>query len=371
MSRTRGLILALALLASACSSDGDTAAESVEPTATTNTAPTPDPTEAPAETTSTAAPATTTGPAPTTTATPDPPCVEPPPGVQTTSVTSGDNVYEIRLFAPTSLGDAERLPAVLNWHGLGSNGDQQSAFSLYDDLAEEEHFLVVAPTGFPSPGDEQDRNTWELPQFDVAGRDDIAFASELIDLLISDYCVDESRVYSTGMSNGGLFTSQLVCQLGDRIAAATSIAGITHPEPCAVTRGVPFLAFHGTADGVVPYDGTITTSDLADDADAPDAAVEFFAQVMPDEFAEFAADMGCEPEPTFSDLADDVRVHEYTGCLDDAPMRFYEVIDGGHTWPGSPFSDVLAERGLGNTTPNVDATADSWAFFEQHTLLGA
>lgn len=294
-------------------------------------------------------------------------CTTPTTGVQDFVLASGGNDYDVRVFVPDAVG-TEPLPLVLNWHGLGSDGEQQSAFSQYELLAATEGFLVAAATGFPSAGDDQERNSWELPQFDIDGRDDIAFASDLIDLLVADFCADEKRVYSTGMSNGGLFTSQLVCQLGDRIAAAVSIAGVTRAETCDVSRGVPFLAFHGTEDDVVPYDGTTVTSALLDDPNAPPESVDFFSQVMPDEFGEIAVDMGCDAEPEFADFADDIRVHEYQGCLDGARLAFYEVIGAGHTWPGSPFGDILEERGLGGTTPNFDATADAWAFMQQYSL---
>ncbi len=41
--------------------------------------------------------------------------------------------------------------------------------------------------------------------------------------------------------------------------------------------------------------------------------------------------------------------------------------DAGHTWPNTP---ILEEVGgaLGYTTTDVDATVDSWAFFQEHSL---
>ena len=49
-------------------------------------------------------------------------------------------------------------------------------------------------------------------------------------------------------------------------------------------------------------------------------------------------------------------------------MAFFEITGGGHTWPNSPIAGQPAT--LGSTTVDVDATRDSWAFFEQHVLPG-
>lgn len=282
-------------------------------------------------------------------------------GVSEFTLDAGGAVHDVRVFVPTTVA-VDPSPVVLNWHGLGSNGAQQAVFSGYETLAEEEGFIVVHATGVAAAGDE--RNSWELTAFDTPERDDLAFADALIDTVIIDWCADPDRVYSTGMSNGGFFTAELVCGRADRIAAAVSVAGITHPDGCDPARPVPYLAFHGTADDVVPYDGS-GESTLVDD----NVEIEiggFFEQVMPDEFAEFAADAGCDPEPIRTEETAEVVSSTYTGCDDDVPMIFYEIVDGGHTWPDSPLAEQLAD--LGFFTDDISATADGWAFMSQHTL---
>ena len=130
---------------------------------------------------------------------------------------------------------------------------------------------------------------------------------------------------------------------------------------------MPYVALHGTEDDVVPYYGESDRSPLLFDG-APQFAIDFLSQVMPDEFGEIATDMGCDPEPVLDDVADDLVVHTYENCPDDAPVAFYEFVGAGHTWPGSPFGDALEEAGLGTTSDSYDATADAWAFMSQFTL---
>lgn len=378
MSRRRlhlHLVIAtvVVLLATACGSSDEGAAE---PVATPSSGPSS--TEAP-DTSSTAdttvAPTSAASPdeesttaAPTTAARPSSVSQEPieidcaslgrvAVGLQTGSITSGGIEYDYQWTVPSSY-DGSPLPVVLDFHGLGGNGAQQAILSGWPGLAEREGFLAVQPTGTAIGRD--DRASWELPQFDTDRRDDVAMVRDLLEHIALNVCIDPARVYSTGMSNGGLFTSVLVCELSEVIAAAVSVAGVTHAESCEPTRPVPYLAFHGTADTVIPFRGGGETT-------LPGSAGgAFFEQVMPEEFAEFASDFGCS-EATDVAISDTVTLTSYTGCEAEVELGFYTIDGGGHTWPGSEVS--AARQSLAVTTMDVDATALAWDFFQRHALV--
>ncbi|MEL6984433.1 MAG: hypothetical protein AAFO29_18550, partial [Actinomycetota bacterium] len=102
----------------------------------------------------------------------------------------------------------------------------------------------------------------------------------------------------------------------------------------------------------------------------------FDGKPIPDQFDEFAATAGCDPEGEREQLSTDIVATTATGCDDDVPMVFYEVVGGGHAWPsspltepGSPIAERLAEV-QGYSTFEIDATADGWAFLSEHTLDG-
>lgn len=230
------------------------------------------------------------------------------------------------------------MPTVLDWHGYDQSGPAQAELSGFEALAEAEGFMVVHPTGVPNPG--RSANGWELSPGRDPGRDDLAFVAALIDELESTWCADPSRVYSTGMSDGGFFTSILVCEMADRIAAASSVAGVMRTPGCSPSRVVPYYAFHGTADPVEPFD--------------PDFAA----------FGQFATDAGCGPAVESRQSDEVVRV-DYEGCS----LKFFRIEGGGHAWPGSPVAD--AQPGwLGHTTSDIDATRVSWELFTTVALAG-
>ena len=296
-------------------------------------------------------------------------CISVPIGISEFALAAGGAEHDVRVYVPTTYDGSSELPLVMNFHGFGSDGDQQAAFTAYEELAEEEGFVVVHPTAVPSSTDEQGRNAWETLSTDDPAKDDVAFANELLDLLIEEYCVDETRVYATGMSGGGLFTSQLVCEMADRLAAAVSVAGIHFPASCDPVEAVPFMVIHGTDDPTVPFDGDLTGTRF----ETEPFAASLFSTPIPDQFGQFAAVMGCDPDAQRLQISTDVFTTTYTGCDDDVPLVFHEVVGGGHAWPSSPlaepdspFVDQLTEL-QGYTTFDIDATADAWAFFEQHT----
>jgi len=277
------------------------------------------------------------------------------PGNESYEIESGGNSYAYSLLVPKDY-DGTPVSLVLNFHGLGSNGGQQAGFSGYPALANAEGFAVLHPTGLvidPEDG----RSSWELSLAATDARDDVQFVRDLLDEVAGRICYDAARVYSTGMSNGGLFSSELICQLGDRIAAAASVAGVTHSPSCEPSRPVPYIAFHGIDDVVVPYDGGGVSS-LGES--------EIFEQVMPDEFAEFATDFNCD-QPTAVELTAEATRFDYDGCDDDVEMSFYALEGHGHNWPGSPIGLALAAD-LGANNMDVDATALSWEFFQRHSL---
>merc|ERR1712207_52897 len=80
--------------------------------------------------------------------------------------------------------------------------------------------------------------------------DDIGFIDTLLDELEATYCIDRSRIYVTGFSNGGMMAQRLGCEMNHRLAAIAPQHGQLalgfncdpkHDEP------MPILNIWGTA----------------------------------------------------------------------------------------------------------------------------
>jgi len=291
------------------------------------------------------------------------------PGVTVVELVSGGVDRRYRRYVPPGYDGSEAMPVVLNFHGLAGNAEQQAALTNLEELAGTEDFIAVHPLGSVDPN--TGMTYFELGTASTV--DDVAFTADILDDLGATLCVDPARVYAMGFSNGGYMSSRLACDLADRIAAITTVAATTHPDDCAPSRAVPVQAFHGTADRVVPFDGgdsaLLDTFEQATDTDDPaaaarlDAIADLLGLAIPDEVGEWAAGNGCSGESP-SDVGEEVALITYQGC--DAPVLFYVVENGGHTWPGSLPSRAVAA--LGHTTLDVDATRLAWNFFQQHSL---
>ena len=301
-------------------------------------------------TTQTVAPSTTP-------ADPDSCGVAPPEGLTTSTVDLAGHAYPTEIYRPRG-HDAERMAAVIDLHGLDSDGPEQAALTGFRDLAEREGFVVAEPSGPVVP---LGVTGWEIAALDEPDRDDLGAMNQLIEMLVNDHCVDPDRIFAAGFSNGGFFAAELACRPGSPIAAIVAVAGFHAPEPCA--RRVPTLVVHGTADPIVPL-GPNGTSIIVDDT-MPQPARELLASSIEQEVDMSAAAADCDDTPRSARLAADVTELTYEGCADGADHRLVLVDGGGHTWPGAA---PPADAGfLGPTTTSVDATEMAWEFFASHS----
>jgi polyhydroxybutyrate depolymerase len=192
----------------------------------------------------------------------------------------------------------------------------------------------------------------------------VDFISDLLDLLERDLCVDTARVYATGMSNGGQMSSLLACRLADRITAVAPVAGVEFSDTCG-GRPVPVMAFHGTADPIVTYDGGgLNATAIADlyywKGDVPEGVPEH--RGVEAAMRTWAAHNGCDLEPVEERVSREVRRLTWQDCM--AETVLYVVDGGGHAWPGQPVPQF--EPVFGHATTDIDATALISEFFFAH-----
>jgi polyhydroxybutyrate depolymerase len=269
--------------------------------------------------------------------------------------------------APAWDGD-DPLPLVLDIHGLAEGADVHAQMSQLGPMGVEEGFIAVFPHGTGEPV------RWDVGP-DPTTNPDLAYVTALLDTVEAERCVDRARVYATGLSNGAMMSSTLACAMADRIAAIAPVAGVQMPDGCDPARPVPVLTFHGTADPILLFNGGVNTDALApvlggDEGGGgttttrPPADLE--GPGYPETVAEWAALNGCEDAFTDEDVTETVVLRTYD-CPREAPVDFYIVEGGGHTWPSSEFSRSI-ESIAGPTTFDIDASELAWEFFRQFAL---
>ena len=250
-----------------------------------------------------------------------------------------------RLHLPPNYEAGSAIPLVFNFHGFTSNATQQELYSGMNAISDTANFAVCYPNGLNA--------AWNVGWVFGSNADDVGFISALIDDLINKYAVDPSRVYACGMSNGGFMSFRLACELNKKIAAVVSVTGSIAPgrlSLCKPGRSVPVMAIHGTADEIVPFNGSLISLPV-------NQVVSFWSE-----------NNRCSSNTTFStypnvNTTDNSTAEKYiyTDCEDDNEVVLIKIIGGGHTWPGATINN-------GTTNRDFNASEEIWNFFRRFTL---
>jgi polyhydroxybutyrate depolymerase len=258
------------------------------------------------------------------------------------------------LYVPKNYDPATPTPLVIVIHGFAQWPANQARVSQWNALADEKGFIVVYPSGTEFP------KRWRASAISVEGKDpliDVQFLSDLMDNLGGQYNIDPARIYANGLSNGAGMTFLLSCTLPDRIAAIGGVAGAyLYPmEQCHRSRPIPMMVFHGDTDPVVPYLG------------GPSRSFEVPFPSIPVWVEKYAAMNSCQSSgQSITGLPSDIVGVHYSGCEQGADVVFYNILGGGHSWPGGK---PLPKWIVGNTTQSIEATRIMWDFFAAHPLI--
>ena len=261
----------------------------------------------------------------------------------------GGTMRSYELHVPPAYDGSAPLPLVLNFHGFTSSGSEQQGYTMMDDTADANGFIVAYPNGLSS--------SWNAGiccgEAAMNGVDDVGFTRAIVDDLGARGCVDLSRIYATGMSNGGFMSHRLACEASDLIAAIAPVSGVLGLEPssCDPARAVPLIHFHGTEDFLVPYDG----GGLAGSISVP-ASTDFWIDHN-----------GCSGEPTVTYSEGMVTCETIDQCAEGSSVTLCTIDGGGHCWPGEP-CDRIEGIDLGLATMDINANDAMWALFSSVSL---
>ncbi|MEQ1715539.1 MAG: PHB depolymerase family esterase [Hyphomicrobium sp.] len=250
----------------------------------------------------------------------------------TRAIAFGGSNRSFLLHLPINYDSAKPAPVVLNFHGLGSNPEQQNTISAFVPMSDREGFILVTPDGGLG---------WRFMQ---SARDaNTAFVRDVVASVSAELCVDPKRVFAVGKSQGGFMASWLGCVAPEIVAAIAPVSGMY--EPTGNCAPIPIMQFHGQADSTIPFGGGRVL--VLGNYPGAVAVME-----------KWAGTNGCVGTPETARVTPHVQRVTYRDCQ-AATIQF--ITDAGHTWPGTTMRE-------GDNSPPADLQASEliWDFFKTH-----
>jgi len=254
------------------------------------------------------------------------------------------------------------IPVLFNLHGGGgtARGNIGLTFGRFNELADRDGFLVVYPNAIEKNWN--DGRPLDLVKAWKENIDDVGFISAIVEELKKNYTIDDDRIFTCGMSNGGFMSSRLLCDRADLFrggAILTATLSTDYLPQCDPSSPVAVMIMNGTDDKLAPYEG---------------GQIKVFnrkrGEIVPtDDYVDFWREKnGCSEAKSEEhiDRKDDgtsVSIQRYEQCSPQGPVVLYTIHGGGHTWPGG--KQYLGERLIGKTSREINACDVIWEFFKR------
>ena len=270
----------------------------------------------------------------------------------------GEVEKEYIIHLPGSYSTVKKLPLVLIFHGGGGNAKQMQGYMGMDAIADKENFICVYPQGI----NKQWNDGREFKE-SISANDDVLFITVLLDSLVKQYSINKGRIFSTGISNGALFSIYLADKLADRILAIAPVCG-TIPERTydtfAPSTPISLLLINGTKDPLVPYNGGSVGNRLIGsrgNCTSTDKTIEKFISI---DQVNTTAVVTQIPDTDGSDGCTATR-YSYTNGRNKTSVVLISISGGGHTLPGG--KQYLPKFMIGKVCRDFDASEMIWEFF--------
>jgi len=210
---------------------------------------------------------------------------------------------------PKDYKGEKKWPIVLAFPGWGQSAENLRGYSRLD--------AADAITIFA----EGKKKAWSpAPYAKTSTAEDKKFVRDIIDAVRATYRVDDSRIFATGMSNGGGFAAYLACQMPDVFKSVATVSAAYYKDilkDCAHSP-VGRLDIHGTVDPVVGYYGGTRHK------------TKYYS--VESVLEQDRKRNGCSTKVDTTRLVNNALDMKWSGCT--APLEHIRIAGGSHVWPG-------------------------------------
>ena len=280
------------------------------------------------------------------------------------SLKAGDYTFQLAhenqtrhymVHVPKRYNPQQATPLVLSLHGGGGNMRYQATEEYYHLISKSEQagFIAVFPNGYSRLRSGK-LATWNAGICCGKARDtqsdDVGFIKRVVAEMKTKANIDPKRVYANGMSNGGMMSYRLACELSDTFSAIAAVAGTDGAQQCTPGRPVSILHIHALDDDRVLFHGGsgVKSQTHADFVSVPETIQKWVSL------------NACNPTPQRVLEVKGAYCELYQGCQQYSQVKLCVTDTGGHAWPGG--SKV---RGGAGTTA-INANNLIWDFYQQN-----
>jgi poly(3-hydroxybutyrate) depolymerase len=177
---------------------------------------------------------------------------------------AGNTVARQFYFAlPASYVPSHAYPLVFAFHYLGGQASTIAGTGFtghyYGIQPLLPNAIYVAPQGLSGPATDAGPGQTGFPN---TNGQDIAFTRAMVTWFESNFCVDQSRLFSTGFSYGAMMSHTIACEMPDVFRAVGIMSGIlTEPASRCLNRGIAAWITHGESDATLPYANGVSAKD--------------------------------------------------------------------------------------------------------------
>lgn len=270
------------------------------------------------------------------------------------------------MHVPPSYKNDTPAPAVIYLHGGGGGIESSQKDGMYD-YSDKFGFILLSPAG--SGALAADRLlTWNAGSWGPADNesccgyaaehdiDDAGFISQMIDETEGRLNVDAKRIYATGISNGGIMSYRLACELSGKIAAVAPVAPPGLESNCAPSRPVSVMHVHGTGDPCANYSGGLSGGCVG--------IRKYYMLPAQHDVDFWLRENGCSGNGSISYHKGNASCTSYS-CAQGSEVEFCTIIGGGHTWPGG--WQYLPAAWVGPVSYDI-SFEQIWEFFQRNPI---
>ncbi|PIR43469.1 hypothetical protein COV24_02600 [candidate division WWE3 bacterium CG10_big_fil_rev_8_21_14_0_10_32_10] len=266
-----------------------------------------------------------------------------------------DNLTRTYLIhEPKNLVRDEPVPLLIALHGAFSNARMEANVSGLTEKSDKEGFLVVYPNGSGLFGNYL--LSWNAGNCCGYAKErninDVKFIKNVINDVESTYNIDKNKVFVVGISNGGMLTYKIGCELSDIVKGIGVVAGALNTKSCNPKNNVPVIVFHGTEDKSVLYNGGVPERFGSKRKDTS----------VNDSISFWVKNNNCSSVPVVKKTAN-VELKKYLCEKNKADVFLYTIIGGGHEWPGGKKPSFLISK----PDQSISSVDVMWDFFIQHS----